>query len=450
MATQTIDMIDTDVVTFIDNGEIKDVDTLKLDDKVIWEKYGHIILQTKRNKNAKTQNIRFTISSKKSGNFKYKIDDGDFVSNSISESISQNIEIVGAGDTIHRLEIIGDFNNITSYNDVPDQTTGNFYPTTKVLNYGFQELELGKGLLYSDASETLIDTDIIIPSNVVAIENQYIYGDHTSYNFIILGNVLDMTIHGQTGFNFKNTETINNINVSNGVAISFISGTTSLVFDGNIKYIANGFGTVVSGGSNVTDVTINEGVVKLGDEAFFDYSNSNFTTIVIPSSVNYIGNRCFQNSVITTATFNQPQNMTVRLPRGGGNSLVVYGMFYNKTARNMTVNTDNYDIANYDYNADNVTATILHLDGTSWNKTSVPTLSLNGDILTISGSNADKYFINAGSALDLFETTQNTVNLKEAFPSLSSGTNYTISVTGVKTDISYCRSDTASTSYTPS
>lgn len=52
----------------------------------------------------------------------------------------------------------------------------------------------------------------------------------------------------------------------------------------------------------------------------------------------------------------------ITMPTAGQNT----GAFYGKTARTMTIYTDNPTIKNYNYSADNVTATIYHLDGSAW------------------------------------------------------------------------------------
>lgn len=86
----------------------------------------------------------------------------------------------------------------------------------------------------------------------------------------------------------------------------------------------------------------------------------------IPASVKRIGEEAFAYNSgsmgLTTMTFNQPAGMYVELPSAGNGT----GMLYVKTAREMTIYTDNEYIKNYNYSADNITATILHLDGSAW------------------------------------------------------------------------------------
>lgn len=450
MATQTFDMLDTDVVSFVNNSETNDVEMLKLNDNVIWEKYSHIALQVQRVKNSRNE-IGFSVGFKTQmdNKYKYKVDNGEWIERT-GDDYNSSFSIVVSDFNVHTIDVIGKFYKIESINQAPEQTTGHFYPNIKILNYGFKKITLGEGMLASYSSSTLIDSDVIIPLNVTTLGDQHILGNWRDlYSFKILGDVKEMEIFKQTGMYFKNRQTVNNIGVIEGVAIDYEG--TSLVFDGTvIKYIGN---ELCRDKTNITDITIGEGVTKIGGHAFEGCNNESLINLTIPSSVKNFGVSCFEDTILTTVTFNEPEGVLINLPKaGGGAGIFAFdnGMFYTKTARNMTIKTNNYDIANYDYNADGITATIVHLDGSAWNKTTTPSLSLNGNILTISGSNADKYYIDGGAMYGSFETNQTTIDLKTAFPSFTSGSAYTIKVTGIKTDTSYCRSDTASVSYTPS
>ena len=113
--------------------------------------------------------------------------------------------------------------------------------------------------------------------------------------------------------------------------------------------------------SNLKNITLPNSITSIGKYAF--YGCSGLTSITIPSSVTSIENSAFNNcSNLTTVTFNQPNGMTVSLPTAGSGS----GMLYNKTAREVTIYTDNETIKNYDWATDNVTPTFYHLDGTAW------------------------------------------------------------------------------------
>lgn len=81
----------------------------------------------------------------------------------------------------------------------------------------------------------------------------------------------------------------------------------------------------------------------------------------VPRTVTRLYRESFGNSPSELYFLHSPTD-TIVFPTAGQNT----GAFYNKTARTMTIYTDNPTIKNYDYSADNVTATIYHLDGSAW------------------------------------------------------------------------------------
>lgn len=111
----------------------------------------------------------------------------------------------------------------------------------------------------------------------------------------------------------------------------------------------------------LTKLTLPENLIRIEDEAFNGCTK--LDNLIIPATVNHIGKLAFGGQTgLTKITFNQPSGMVVELPTAGSGS----GMFYYKNAITMTVYTDNEQIKNYNYAADNVTATVLHLDGSAW------------------------------------------------------------------------------------
>lgn len=81
-------------------------------------------------------------------------------------------------------------------------------------------------------------------------------------------------------------------------------------------------------------------------------------SITIPASVTMIAANCFYNTTaLTSMRFEHSSTDAITLETG---------MLSAKTAREMTIYTDNETIKNYDYATDNITATILHLDGSAW------------------------------------------------------------------------------------
>lgn len=117
----------------------------------------------------------------------------------------------------------------------------------------------------------------------------------------------------------------------------------------------------------------------LSCQKYGDTSDSNFTSFVIPdtieniqgsvfegqplatitvgSSVRKIGSYLTPSTTTTTLIFRQPAGMYIELPTAGNGS----GMAYDKDSRAISVYTDNEYIKNYDWATDNVTVTIYPL-----------------------------------------------------------------------------------------
>ena len=87
------------------------------------------------------------------------------------------------------------------------------------------------------------------------------------------------------------------------------------------------------------------------------------STMVIPQNIKSIGDLCFNYcSALVELRFNHSISDEITLPSAGSST----GMLYSKSAKTMTIYTDNETVKNYNYAGDNITATVLHLDGTEW------------------------------------------------------------------------------------
>ena len=128
-------------------------------------------------------------------------------------------------------------------------------------------------------------------------------------------------------------------------------------------------------GFNIPDTVKN--IAPYGCERYGDTVDSDFTSIVVPDTVEMIQASAFSGQTaltkitigasvkritgtITPGTnvknviFRQPAGMTIELPTAGAD----YGMFYDKSSYSLDVYTDNEYIQNYDWATDNVTVTI--------------------------------------------------------------------------------------------
>lgn len=186
---------------------------------------------------------------------------------------------------------------------------------------------------------------------------------------------------------------------------------------------------------------------------YFLHGCTGLTEIIIPSSVESIGDVAFGNTMgemkLTKVTFNQPEEMNIKLPPSGIMSNGTdTGMFKVKTSRNMNIYTNNKIIAFYDYWDDNITPIIYKLDGTLWEKVNTPTVSITGNVLSISGTDATSFEITKSGLPEVTKTiTTNSVNLVELFGITDFTTELTISVVGFKDNA--VRSDKVNIIYTP-
>lgn len=181
----------------------------------------------------------------------------------------------------------------------------------------------------------------------------------------------------------------------------------SVLFDENsqLKTIGNS----AFANTKLTNITLPNSVTYIDFGAF--QMCSSLTSIEISENVTSIGSSVFSScSALETLTFKMPASAEITL----GTSL--YGS--NKSAKALTIYTDNSIIANYGYSTDNVTPTLYHLDKTTlWEKLATPTITLDGSTLIITPvENASYYVVMMKSEMDsvfteFVTTTETTIDL---------------------------------------
>lgn len=148
---------------------------------------------------------------------------------------------------------------------------------------------------------------------------------------------------------------------------SSLSDRTSMKYyiPSSLKSITLRANTVLYGAfmncSNITAIYLSNSLTNIQGEAFFGCIS--LEKITIPSTVTYIGAGAFANTAgamaLTEMTFMHGPNDTLSLPTAGSNPM---GMLRVKTARNMTIkHYGNTAVTDYDYSADNITATLTLL-----------------------------------------------------------------------------------------
>ena len=114
-----------------------------------------------------------------------------------------------------------------------------------------------------------------------------------------------------------------------------------------------------------SELKIAKYINKIPYRAFYNTKFDSTTIpneLEIPANISEIGELAFSYSEITTFIFKQSPNQFVALPKAGDGT----GMFDSKDGTLKNIYTDNYFIRYYDFEADNITATFYHLDGTLW------------------------------------------------------------------------------------
>lgn len=195
------------------------------------------------------------------------------------------------------------------------------------------------------------NSSLTLPSNVEEISSfgyfSTFFGNATNNGYVwsIDGIVLAVSC---------SYSTITEITIPNGttrIAVNLLQKPLNFTKLAKINMPTDGLLTEIpkafcSGLSALTEFECPASIQKISDLAF-GYNSNDATTSAPP---------------LASVKFYQPSGMQVSLPEAGSGS----GMFYSKNAREMTVYTDNETIKNYDYASDNITATILHLDGSAW------------------------------------------------------------------------------------
>jgi len=252
-------------------------------------------------------------------------------------------------DILSSLEVIGDHCFYVLSDD--------FFPI-KVSNVAFNNNL--RELKYISVSPEFTQS-IVIGENVTKIANftmmlsGYVSGtDYTiTFNYYAT-NAEDNNVVGAiavpcfTGQNKSNSQQQVNLTVNINIK------STVRTLPNNAFYSLNGGSIFVTSTCNIN---IEEGLTTLGDNAF------PVTDLIFPSTLITIKGAIDRGNVSGhTYTFKTPSGVAMTLPTAGNGS----GMFYNKTAKTMTIYTDNETIKNYNWSADNVTPTFYHLDGTAW------------------------------------------------------------------------------------
>lgn len=417
MNVQNINLGETEQVVF--NGN--DIGRLKLNNSTIWV-ISNYTIQCERADNT-TIPLQFVVQNTDGEVCEIKIlNDENFTPIIISDTASQIIDLSSTSVT-NPIIMFTNFSSVRPAYNI-DTSAGTYEYSIK--NLKVIDFQPEFNFFTSQFVAQNIVEDMSIPSRIenISLSNIFEAYQHSSYDntdYVVASDMSDINL----------LLDVQKVNVPfQRIPINKLPKNISIYQADNsnidvIGVLDNVLVWVENFNYSAYNVSIPNGVTKIPNSSF---SLSKFNSIVVPSTVNYIGSNAFLECT-TNITFNQPASMQVSLPLLGG---MLGGMLYSKNARSGTIRTDNIIIANYNYEADNFNATILHLDGTSW-KLETPVVTASNNIVSWSAiTGAVKYSIGYSTTTSNYtytDTTNTSFDLSQL--PLTSGTTYNIVVVAV-------------------
>lgn len=240
-------------------------------------------------------------------------------------------------------------------------TLKNTYPNLEYVEMGEGIEKVGSFAVWYVETDSAAPTDvkpkITLPKTLKEIWPSAFKNIHfpifkmSNYNYYTQG-ITDETNSGAKGSRFAGCR-INHIIADKASQIEYDYGTD---ISTGINAIS---GSVIN--TNYFDLLEIKGVTKIGNRAFVYLSG---TRISIDKTITSIGEQAFHTGTsYSELVFKHSNNDSITFTLNSSNQ----GPFYNKTARTLTVYTDNQYIHNHDWSTyENATVTFYHLDGTAW------------------------------------------------------------------------------------
>lgn len=326
------------IVKKISTGQTISLDVLQDNlGNIIWQKYVEI--------KDLIYNVTFTSVNYKSPTLKFtKQDTQPTTINWGDGSAVETITTSGTQAVNHTYETLGDYTITISGEGKINIDAGALGSTT--VNSDSSSADYGKG--YPTSIVGVVFGEIVDRIEAEAFWNAQIEEVSIHPNVTYIGRLNDQRMF--TGCE----ETTEYIFINGEPSQQIVSKLYYLLAeDGTTKYCLN---AEAYGGTEEYETRIPEGTTLLAEESLMIGRN-----IVVPASVKYFCKLCL-GTTTGFLRFEQPEGMEVFLPIPGDGS----GMAYSKEAVERTIYTDNATIKNYNWAGDNITATILHLDGTAW------------------------------------------------------------------------------------
>ena len=502
MSVIDIDLSSLETINF--NGN-EDIEKLVLNDNLIWEKSKddtYILNVTsgtyRESESVEIKCVKFVVYANKQAIVTFN-NETQIIP--IGEStVTFNL----TDETTGNITFTGDFKFIIPFY-VSDSQLGDSYGA--IINQIIKFQSKVDYTYLQQFSHQKLNFNIIIPQNIKKLISGIFYhitAVTTNKPILILPNDITEIDCFKIALN-NNSYPFSNIAYENGL---YYSGEWAI--DSNVYLIDNTGST----SQILKTYTIKEGITKLANNLFsgvtsFSYNTTNneirkgtvgtnaiTTTIVLSSTISQLGKGCFENcsalnsinltplisiipescflgcafanftfgsniKLIETGAFENNSTLTALTFEHSANDEIVINdnAFKQKSAiESITVTTDNFNIANYNWQADNYTTRILKKsNGDSWAVTITPTATIENKILTITGSDAISYEI-TGKQTNSTTTfpptytkyfTESSINIETLFPEITftTGASYSFTLYGLK-GTEAVRSDKVNISYT--
>lgn len=368
MGIQTIDLGNTDAILF--NGEV--VEALYLNGQIIWgSENAYIIHCEKIARTGDSSKYEITATAGESDGLVSVVNDDAFEDIVVSAGTSKTIDFAS---TVNNpiIKFTGGFTSIAPVRYAQTQAESE---AGIVINSVESWLRSQTKLWSNQFASARLSSDLNIPYKIMELDflNAFPQAQFNKDSTLV---ALD--------FN-NNADTIS-------VFPSIYGYPQNSIHSGNCYVVNNVVLGVDNGNASVkNDIIIPDGTIRIPKSFIGKYGDTDayLKSITIPSSVVKIETDAFSSINHMPLTFNHSKDAIIDLPAAGSDT----GIAYYKSAYSRIITTDNLVVKNYNWAADNCTATFMHLDGTPW-KLSTPVVTLTDSTISWdSVSNAAKYII---------------------------------------------------------
>lgn len=236
-------------------------------------------------------------------------------------------------------------------------------PTPLTVYYNSNKIKnlTSSGAFKSNKSGSIVgNSQIIFGSNVTRIPSYLFVSGHDSGSSASGTQVLDtfkLDSLPNTITTLEPFALFSNWNGASNHPVFQNTASSPFVIPSTITNIAD------SAGQSSVITYLRVDTTRISKKMFYQGTYALLEEVTIGANCTEIGEQAFGGaSALKKLTFEQPNNISVVFPTAGSST----GAFYYKSARTVSIYTDNESVKNHDWATDNITATFYHLDGTAW------------------------------------------------------------------------------------